>query len=77
MDNASANTAAMTQLDVGLLGFKKIIHLHYRPDLTWTDFAVFHQGTTKPSDDFHYSLLFGIAVLKVYQKGKALQMASE
>ena len=40
-DNASPHTAASTQLEIDLLGFEKISHPPYSPDLAPFDFAIF------------------------------------
>ena len=40
-DNAPAHTAAITQLGIGILGFDKIFHAPYIPDLAPMDVAVF------------------------------------
>ena len=40
-DKAPAHTAAMTQLEIGLLGFDQIRHAPYSPNLAPMDFAVF------------------------------------
>ena len=40
-DNAPAHTTATTQLEITLLGFDKITHPPYSPDLAPMDFAVF------------------------------------
>lgn len=40
-DNGPAQTAAMTQLEIGLLGFDQILHAPYSPDLAPIDIVVF------------------------------------
>jgi histone-lysine N-methyltransferase SETMAR len=41
MDNASSHTAAATELEVGVLGFGRVAHPPYSPDLAPFDFAIF------------------------------------
>ena len=41
MDNASSHTAAATQLEIDILGFRTISHPPYSPDLAPFDFAIF------------------------------------
>lgn len=42
-DNAPAHTASSTQLEIDVLGFEKLTHSPYSPDLAPMDFAVFPQ----------------------------------
>jgi len=41
MDNASSHTAAATQLEIRVLGFRSVQHPPYSPDLAPFDFAIF------------------------------------
>ena len=40
-DNAPSHTAQQTQLEIDVLGFRKIVHPPYSPDLAPLDFAFF------------------------------------
>jgi histone-lysine N-methyltransferase SETMAR len=41
MDNASAHTSAKTELEVAVMGFGRVAHPPYSPDLAPFDFAIF------------------------------------
>ena len=41
MDNASAHTSAKTELEVVVMGFGRVAHPPYSPDLAYFDFVIF------------------------------------
>jgi histone-lysine N-methyltransferase SETMAR len=46
-DNASPHTAAVTQLEIDVLGFQRLSHPPYSPDLAPFDFALFPEIKAK------------------------------
>jgi histone-lysine N-methyltransferase SETMAR len=42
-DNAPSHTAHLTQLEIDVLGFQRLVHPPYSPDLAPLDFAYFPQ----------------------------------
>ena len=71
-DNAPAHTAAMTQIDIGLLGFDQVTHPPYGPDLAPMDFAVFPQAKAevrnirfKSFEELKHAILNSVKKLKI------------